>query len=138
MGFAVFIAFAALYLPFEDEPWSLYAALCVSYTILVFGLLWSDGKWRKYIEAGRHKARDLAQGHAVFLLAMILWIWLWRFSRPRLPDWMIDEIYRGLNYYPYLQRSWNCCFLVGGTELAGEDAREGRAGGQLTPIAPHS
>lgn len=99
MGFAVFIAFAALYLPFEDEPWSLYAALCVSYTILVFGLLWSDGKWRKYIEAGRHKARDLAQGHAVFLLAMILWIWLWRFSRPRLPDWMMDEIYRGLNYY---------------------------------------
>ncbi|HKN20866.1 MAG TPA: hypothetical protein VJX73_05590 [Terracidiphilus sp.] len=96
---AVFVAFIALYLPFEDQPWSLYAALCVSYTVLVFGLLWSDGKWRKYIEAKQRKARDLIQGHAAFLLVIILWIWVCRFFRPRLPDWMFDQIYGIPSYY---------------------------------------
>ena len=89
----------AIYLPFEDQPWSLYTALCVSYTILVFGLLWSDGKWRKYIEANERNARDLLQGHAIFLLVMTLWIWICRFARPRLPDWMFGELYRDLNFY---------------------------------------
>lgn len=74
VSLAVVIALIALYLPFEDESWSLYAALCVSYSILVFGLLWSDGKWRNYIDAGQRSTRDLAQGHVVFLLVMILWI----------------------------------------------------------------
>jgi len=74
VSLGVIAPWIALYLPFEDESWSLYAALCVSYTILFFGLLWSDGKWRKYIETHQRKARDLAQGHAIFLLVMILWI----------------------------------------------------------------
>ncbi len=99
VSFAVFIAFTALYLSFVDASWSLYAALCVSYTILVFGLLWSDGKWRKYIELHQHKARDLAQGHALFLLVMILWIWVCRFSGPWLPNWIFDEIYGIPSYY---------------------------------------
>jgi hypothetical protein len=99
VSLAVVVALIALYLPFEDESWSLYAALCVSYTILVFGLLWSDGKWRKYIEAGQRSTRDLVQAHAVFLLVMILWIWVCRFSRPWLPAWMFDEIYGIPSYY---------------------------------------
>ncbi len=96
---AFLVAFVALYLPFEHEPWSIYVALCTSYTILVFGLLWSDGKWQRYIAAGQRKARELAQGHAVFLLILTLWIWICEISRPSLPDWMFDEIYRGLTYH---------------------------------------
>lgn len=99
VSIAVGIIFIALYLPFEDASWSLYAALCVSYTILVFGLLWSDDKWRKYIEAHQRKTRDLAQGHAVFLLVMIFWIWVCRFCRPWLPGWMFGEIYGIPSYY---------------------------------------
>jgi len=89
----------AVYLPFENESWSLYLAVCVSYTILVFGLLWSDGKWGRYIRAHRRTARDLAQGHAIFLLALILWIWLCQFSRPWLPGWMFEELYRTPTWY---------------------------------------
>ena len=99
VGVAVVVALVVLYLPFEDRPWSIYEALCVSYTILVFGLLWSDGEWRKYIQAHRRSARNLVQGHAVFLLVLILWIWVCRFTRPWLPHWMFGELYRELNYY---------------------------------------
>jgi len=95
----IFAPWLAIYLPFEDETWSLYATLCVSYTVLVFGLLWSDGRWRKYIETGQRTARDLVRGHAVFVLVMILWIWICKFSRPWLPDWMFGELYRDLNFY---------------------------------------
>jgi hypothetical protein len=62
-------------------------------------LLWSDGKWHKYIETRQRTARDLAQGHTIFLLILILWIWVCRFSRPWLPDWMFSEIYRTPSYY---------------------------------------
>ena len=95
----IVVVLIVLYLPFEDEPWSLYAALCVSYTTVVFGLLWSDGKWRKYFEAHQRKARDLAQGHTIFLLVLIFWIWICRFSRPWLPAWMFDQIYGTPSYY---------------------------------------
>jgi hypothetical protein len=102
VSLAIVFGLFALWLPFEGEPWSLYAALCVSYTILVFGLLWSDGKWRKYIVANQRKARDLVQGHTIFLLLLILWIWICRVSRPRLPDWMLGEIFRDLALTPYI------------------------------------
>lgn len=99
VSIAVVVALIAMYLPFEDEAWSIYAALCAAYSILVFGMLWSDGKWRKYVESHGRTMRDLAQGHAFFLLALILWIWICRFARPWLPGWMFDELYRNLNYY---------------------------------------
>ena len=99
VSLAVVFPFIAFYLPFEDESWSLYVALCVSYTILVFGLLWSDGKWRNYIDVHQRKARDLMQGHAIFLLVMILWVWVCRSSRPWLPEWMFDGIDHELNYF---------------------------------------
>ena len=89
----------AVYMRFADEPWSLYLALSLSYTILVFGLLWSDGKWRKYIATGQRTARDLMQRHAIYLLVVLLWLWVCRSFRSRLPDWMFGEIYREVNYY---------------------------------------
>lgn len=96
----VFAAFFALYFPLQDASWSLYAALPVSYTILVFGLLWSDGKWHRYVEAHQRTARELAQRHTIYLLVLILWIWICRFSRPWLPDWMFFESIHDLT--PYL------------------------------------
>jgi len=96
---AVFAPFLALYLPLEDQSWSLGAALCASYTILVFGLLWSDNKWRRYIAANKRTVRELAQRHIIYLLILILWIWICRFSRPWLPGWLFDEIYGIPSYY---------------------------------------
>jgi len=96
---AIVVVLIALYLPFEDETWSIYAALCTAYTVLVFGLLWSDGKWRKYFGAHQRKVRDLAQGHTIFLLALIFWIWICKFSRHSLPAWMFDQIYGIPSYY---------------------------------------
>ncbi len=90
VGFGVVFSFFALYLPFMDEQWSLYGALCAAYTILVFGMLWSDGNWRRYIEANKRPARDFVQGHAVFLLVLTLWIWVCRLARPWLPGWMFN------------------------------------------------
>ena len=83
-------SFFVLYLPFIGQPWSLYAALCTAYTIVVFGMLWSDGKWKRYIEANKRPVRDLIQGHAVFLLILTLWIWVCRFTRPWLPSWLFN------------------------------------------------
>jgi hypothetical protein len=93
---AVLAALIVLYLPFEDESWSIYVAICTAYTILVFGLLWSDGKWRKFIETHQGKPRDLLQRHAIYTLVLILWIWICRFSRPWLPGWMFFQSYRDL------------------------------------------
>jgi hypothetical protein len=100
VSIGVVISILAIYLPFMDEPWSLYAALCAGYTMLVFGMLWSDGKWKKYIEVNERTAQNLIQGHAVFLLVVVLWIWICNISKPRLPEWMFEDHYRGVT--PYL------------------------------------
>jgi hypothetical protein len=81
------VTFFAFYLPFADEPWSIYAALCAAYTIVVFGMLWSDGSWKRKIGANKRPGRDLVQGHVVFLLVLALWIWVCRLARPWLPNW---------------------------------------------------
>jgi hypothetical protein len=77
-----------LYIPFAGKSWAIYAPICGGYTVLVLGLLWSDGKWVHYIESGSRTNRELIQGHICFLLLLVLWIWLCRYSRPWLPDWM--------------------------------------------------
>lgn len=99
VSLAVLVPILGLYLPFTDQPWSLYAALCAGYTLLVFGMLWSDGKWRKCIAANQRSSRGLVQDHVMFLLVLIIWIWICRISKPWLPDWMVTEMGRGLTYY---------------------------------------
>jgi hypothetical protein len=100
VSIGVVISILAIYIPFMDERWSLYAALCVGYTVLVFGMLWSDRKWKKYIEINKRTAQDLIRGHAMFLLAVVLWIWTCKISKPLLPDWVFEDHYRGVT--PYL------------------------------------
>ncbi|MGA2652139.1 MAG: hypothetical protein ABSF28_16525 [Terracidiphilus sp.] len=92
----VVVAFLAIYLPFMDERWSLYVALCAGYTMLVFGMLWSDRKWKKYIEINKRTALELVQGHAMFLIVVVFWIWVCKISKPWLPDWMFEDHYRGI------------------------------------------
>ena len=55
----------SLYVFFEDRTWSIYVSISAAYTVLVLGLLWSDGKWRRYIHEGSRSSRDLIQGRAV-------------------------------------------------------------------------
>ncbi len=100
MSIAIVVAMLAIYLPLMDEAWSLYVALCVGYTILVFGMLWSDNKWKVYISANRRSAHELIRGHQIFLLVLVLWIWICKVSRPWLPGWMFEEYGRGVT--PFL------------------------------------
>ena len=91
VSFATVLVTLGLYIPLMDESWSLYLALCAGYTILVFGLIWSDGKWGRCLGGGKWTLGKLLQGPASFLLALIFWVWLARFSRPWLPDWLMNE-----------------------------------------------
>ena len=91
VSFATVLVTLGLYIPLMDESWSLYLALCAGYTVLVFGLIWSDGKWGRCLGGGKWTLGKLLQGHASFLLALIFWVWLARFSRPWLPDWLMNE-----------------------------------------------
>jgi hypothetical protein len=90
VSLATLLTLLFLYFPFMDRPWSLYVAISAAYTMLVLGLLWSDGKWKRYIEEGRRTARELLQGHLCFALLIVVWIWLGRYSKPRLPEWMFN------------------------------------------------
>lgn len=85
-----------IYLPFMDRPWSAYAAVCAGYTVLIFGMLWSDRKWSRYIGANKRSTRTLLQGHAAYLLAVIVWMLVCQFCRPWLPSWIFDDFYRGI------------------------------------------
>lgn len=90
VSLAAVLVLVFLYLLLAEKPWAIYVAICGAYTVLVFGLLWSDGKWARYIEEGKRTARELIQGHLVFVLVLALWIWLCRFSRPWLPGWLFN------------------------------------------------
>jgi len=68
VSIGVVVSILVIYLPFFDEPWSLYVALCTGYTMLVFGMLWSDGKWKRYIDFNKRTAQDLVRAMPAFLL----------------------------------------------------------------------
>jgi hypothetical protein len=72
-----------------DERWAIYAAMCVGYTVAVFGLAWSDNKLGSF--AGNRSVRAVLQAHLAFILAVILWIWLAQYSKPSLPGWITAE-----------------------------------------------
>ncbi len=99
VSLATVLVTLGLYIPFMDEPWSLYLALCAGYSVLVFGLIWSDGKWGRYLGRGKWTLGRLLKSHVSFLLALNLWIWLARFSRPWLPDWLMNEGVDHLSLY---------------------------------------
>src|SRR5579864_3622724 len=99
VSFAAILAFIVLYFCFMENSWAIYASICAGYTILVLGLLWSDGKWTRYIQKSLRTSRELLQGHLVFLLMIVLWIWLCRFARPLLPGWMFDFGFGELTLY---------------------------------------
>ena len=99
VSLASVLSFLVLYFCFMEHSWAIYAAICAGYTILVLGLLWSDGKWTRYIQKSLRTARELLQGHLVFLLVVVLWIWLCRVSRPWMPEWMFNFGFGQLTLY---------------------------------------
>ena len=85
-----------------ENPWAIYAAVCAGYTVLVLGLLWSDGKWAMYVGSGRRTSSALIQGHLVFILVLVLWIWICQFAKPRLPEWIFEYGTREVTLYHIL------------------------------------
>ena len=90
VSFTSILTSIVVYFSLAEYPWAIYPSICAGYTILVLGLLWSDGKWKRYIRENRRAPRELIQGHVVSLLMVVLWIWLCRFFRPWAPGWMFN------------------------------------------------
>jgi hypothetical protein len=99
VSLATVVTLLFFYAFFGDRIWFIYAAIAAAYTVLVLGMLWSDGKWKRYIAEGRRTARELIQGHIWFLLLIVVWIWLCRYSKPWLPEWMFNFGPRELTLY---------------------------------------
>jgi hypothetical protein len=85
-----------------ESPWAIYTAVCAAYTVLVLGLLWSDAKWVVYVGSRRRTLRELIQGHLVFILVLVLWIWVCQFAKPRLPGWIFEYGTREVTLYHVL------------------------------------
>ncbi|HEY3706557.1 MAG TPA: hypothetical protein VGL22_15960 [Terracidiphilus sp.] len=90
MSIVTILVVLLLYVPFMEQAWAIYAAICGGYTTLVIGLLWSDGKWARYIADSGRTTRELVQAHICILLLIVLWIWTCRYSKPWLPQWMFN------------------------------------------------
>jgi hypothetical protein len=80
-----------IYIPFMGTQWGIYVAMCMGYTIAVFGLAWSDQKIPLFLTGRAGSVGGILQVHAVFLLLLILWIRLAQYSKPFLSDWVLAE-----------------------------------------------
>ena len=83
VSFSTVVSTLLVYIPFMDTRWAIYAAMCVGFTVAVFGLAWSDNKLGSF--SGNRSARSVLQAHLAFILMVILWIWLAKYSKPFLP-----------------------------------------------------
>jgi len=89
VSFSTAVSTLLVYIPFMDTRWAIYAAMCVGYTVAVFGLAWSDNKLGSF--SGNRSIGSVLRAHLAFILAVILWIWLAQYSRPFLPGWLTAE-----------------------------------------------
>jgi hypothetical protein len=80
-----------LYIPFMDSRWAIFVSLCAGYSIVLFGLAWSDGKWQRYFGGNGRSTGQILQAHFVFLLLIVGWIWFAQLIKPRLPSWVVIE-----------------------------------------------
>jgi hypothetical protein len=80
-----------VFLPFQSQPWSIYAGACAGYTVLVFGLQRiNSGKANNEAENAK-PASGVVMTHLSFLLIVVAWVWLCIFLRPYLPYFLTME-----------------------------------------------
>jgi hypothetical protein len=91
VSFATTIATLTIYIPFMHSRWSIYVAMCVGYTIMVFGLAWSGGKLPLFYGGNARPVGDIVRTHLSFLLGLIGWIWFAQYSKAALPSWVVTE-----------------------------------------------
>jgi hypothetical protein len=91
VSLATTIATLTIYIPFMETRWSIYLAMCVGYTIMVFGLAWSDGKLPLFYGGNARPVGEIVRTHLSFLLALIGWIWFAQYTKPVLPSWVVTE-----------------------------------------------
>jgi len=90
VSLATVIATLVTYVPFMDSPWAIYVAMGTGYTVVIFGLVWSDGMLRLAGE-NRRPVGDVIQTHLAFLVLVCGWIWIAQFIKPSLPRWVVME-----------------------------------------------
>jgi hypothetical protein len=88
-----------VYVPLMNRSWGIYAAICAGYSVLVLGMLWSDGKWAVYVARRKRAGRELIQGHLVFVLVLVLWMWICQFAKSWLPVWIFEFGSREVTLY---------------------------------------
>lgn len=91
VSFATALVTLITYIPFMNTRWAIYLAMCIGYTVAVFGLAWSDGKMSRFFSVRNRSVGSVLQIHFVFILLLVLWIWLAQFARPWLPTWVVAE-----------------------------------------------
>ena len=88
VSYATVIAALTLYFSFMDYQWSIYLALSVGYTTILFGLAWSDNKLHLFFRDGSRSLSEVVRVHLSYLLMLIAWIWLALYFKPSLPSWI--------------------------------------------------
>ncbi len=89
VGLAAGIVTAIAYLPVANFHWAIYFAVCVGYSILVFGFAWSDGHSRLFSSDHARPRSTVVQVHLAYLCAVTGWIWFAQFVKPVLPRWVV-------------------------------------------------
>jgi hypothetical protein len=91
VSLATAVATVTIYLSFIEHRWAIYVALSVGYTIILFGLAWSDNKMRLFFRDNSRSLSEVVRLHLTYLLMLMAWIWLTQYSRPSLPSWITYE-----------------------------------------------
>lgn len=79
------------YLGLHERPWGMDAALCVGYTVLVFGLGYADEDSRLFSSEPARPILQVSLVHLCFLAAVVGVVRLFSYLRPNFPTWLREE-----------------------------------------------
>ena len=71
--------------------WAIYATVCVAYMVVVFGMIWADGKWKIYFGRETRDISRLTQIHVGFVLAALLLLWMAIRFASAMPEWLTSR-----------------------------------------------
>ncbi len=104
VSYATVIVGLTVYFVFMEYRWAIYLALSIGYTIILFGLAWSDNKIHLFFRDHSRTLSDVIRVHLSYLLMLIAWVWLAQYFKPSLPSW--------ITYAGDLNESWFLIFVL--------------------------
>jgi amino acid transporter len=89
------IVFALLFVPFKDQPWSLYVAILASYTVLVYNMAFRGNRYSIYYPEIRKAISGFMLIHVLILLLISLTVFVWSQLQPMLPEGITHQYHKG-------------------------------------------